>query len=88
MWLLSFAWRNRNLKQKQKGKREGRVKKKQEAERGGKMPSHTTEHHLPSVQSSLTRTDTIYAWQTLPLQQANRLLKCTCKKTETTLFQL
>lgn len=31
MWLLSFAWRNRILKRKQKGKREGRVK---EAERG------------------------------------------------------
>lgn len=33
MWLLSFAWRNRNLKQKQKGKRDRRINEK-EAERG------------------------------------------------------
>lgn len=52
MWLLSFAWRNRNLKQKQRGKREGRVKKKKKRQIEGKqMPSHTAEHH-PSFSTS------------------------------------
>lgn len=44
MWLLSFAWRNGNLKQKQKGKREGRVRKMRQIE-GKQTPSHTADHH-------------------------------------------
>lgn len=71
MWLLSFAWRNRNLKKKQKGKREGKVEQ-------NAVPHCRAS---PFLQYEL-RTATVYAWQTLPLQQANRLLKL--EKTETT----
>lgn len=76
MWLLSFAWRNRNLKQKQKGRGEGSGENKCRPT----LQSIT----LPSAQASLTRTTSIYAWRTLPLQRANCLLKCTRRKTDTT----
>lgn len=67
MWLLSFAWRNRNLKQKPKGKREGRVKRGV-SERENKCHPTLQSITLPSVHASLTRTTSIYAWKTLPGQ--------------------
>lgn len=55
MWLLSFAWRNRSPKQKQKEKREGRVKRGG-IERENKRHPTLQIITLLSVQASLTRT--------------------------------
>lgn len=54
MWLLSFAWRNGDLKQKQK------VRKKNKAEKRRKTNGITHWSATPSfaVQASLTRTTT------------------------------
>ena len=72
MWLLSFAWRNRNLKQKQKG---NRAKRKMRQIEGKQTPSHTAEHHPAFSTSYFNKKNTIYAWKTLPLQQGQLLMK-------------
>lgn len=79
MWLHSFAWRNRNHTQKQKGKREGWAERRAR-ERENKCRPTLQSIALPSEQASLTRTTSFYAWQTIPLQQANCLLKCARKE--------
>lgn len=86
MWLRSFAWRNRNHKQRHQGKTEGWVK----GGGGGGgteqvLSSHTAELALPPVPASLTRTTFMYGKQFL----CNRpLLKWASKKTDLTLSAL
>lgn len=65
MWLRSFAWRNRNHKQRHQGKTEGWVKGGGGGGTEQVLSSHTAKLALPPVPASLTRTTFMHGKQFL-----------------------